>query len=66
MNAKVKTQRDAQVLPQDDVSAHPEAYWCVVCGRAIAPEQYHDENVYVHDDIPHPEDMTFDEQERPQ
>lgn len=43
-----------------------DAYWCVVCGRAIEPEQYEDTNVYVHDNIPHPETMAFDEMENPQ
>ena len=37
-------------------------YWCVVCGRHL-PD---DDGVVVHDDVPHPEDMTFDEEERPQ
>lgn len=43
-----------------------ESYWCVVCGREIIPEIFENGNVYVHDDILHPETMTFDEDERPQ
>lgn len=39
-----------------------DGYWCVVCGRSL-PD---DDGVVVHDDVPHPEDMTFDEEERPQ
>ena len=39
-----------------------DGYWCVVCGRYL-PD---DDGVVVHDDVPHPEDMTFDEEERPQ
>ena len=38
-------------------------YWCVVCGRYLPAD---DLGVIVHDDIPHPEDMTFDEDDRPQ
>ena len=37
-------------------------YWCVVCGRHL-PEK---DGVIVHDDVPHPESMTFDEEEKPQ
>lgn len=37
-------------------------YWCVVCGRLLLPiEETKGGNVYVHDDIPHPELMTYDE-----
>ena len=37
-------------------------YWCVVCGRHL-PEK---DGAIVHDDVPHPESMTFDEEEKPQ
>lgn len=37
-------------------------YWCVVCGRHLPDEG----GVIVHDDVPHPENMAFDEEERPQ
>lgn len=37
-------------------------YWCVVCGRFLPS----DDGVIVHDDVPHPDDMTFDEEENPQ
>jgi hypothetical protein len=39
-----------------------DGYWCVVCGRILPDE----DGVIVHDDVPHPADMTFDEEERPQ
>lgn len=39
-----------------------DGYWCVVCGRYLQA----DDGVIVHDNIPHPENMTFDEDERPQ
>ena len=40
-----------------------EGYWCVVCGRFLAAD---DTGVIVHDDVPHPETMTFDEEDVPQ
>jgi hypothetical protein len=39
-----------------------QGYWCVVCGRFLPS----DDGVIVHDDLPHPDEMTFDEQENPQ
>ena len=39
-----------------------EGYWCVICGRCLPV----DDGVIVHDNIPHPIDMFFDEQENPQ
>ena len=40
-----------------------DGYWCVVCGRYLPADV---DGVIVHDDVPHPEEMTFDEEERPQ
>lgn len=38
-------------------------YWCVVCGRFL-PED--DAGVIVHDNVPHPQEMTFAEEDKPQ
>ena len=38
-------------------------YWCVVCGRYLPADE---DGVIVHDSVPHPEDMTFNEEDRPQ
>ena len=38
-------------------------YWCVVCNRFLSSLE---PGLIVHDAVPHPESMTFDEQERPQ
>ena len=38
-------------------------YWCVICGRLLPADE---DGVIVHDPVPHPEDMTFDEDKRPQ
>ncbi len=43
-------------------SDNKNSYWCVVCQREIE----NIDGVFVHDDIPHPDDMTFDEHEKPQ
>lgn len=40
-----------------------DGYYCVICQRYLAADEY---GVIVHDDIQHPENMTFDEDERPQ
>lgn len=40
-----------------------DGYWCVVCMRYIPREE---DGVLIHDDIPHPTLMTFDEDKRPQ
>ena len=40
-----------------------DGYWCVACGRFLPADEC---GVIVHDNVPHPEDMTFDEEERPQ
>lgn len=42
---------------------YPGGYWCVVCGRFLTADE---DGVIVHDDVPHPDGMTFDEEERPQ
>ena len=35
-------------------------YWCVVCARPIVSDEA---GVFVHDDVPHPDTMTFDDDE---
>ena len=40
-----------------------EGYYCVVCGKYLEADEY---GVIVHDDLPHPEFMDFDEEEKPQ
>lgn len=37
-------------------------YWCVVCGRLLPS----DDGVVVHDNVPHPPDMDFADEDRPQ
>ena len=39
-----------------------DGYWCVVCGRYLPA----DDGLIVHDAVPHPEEMTFDDEENPQ
>jgi hypothetical protein len=37
-------------------------YFCVVCGRFLPLI----DGVIVHDEVPHPPDMAFDDEDRPQ
>jgi len=48
------------------MNAPETGYWCVVCQRFLKAEEHENGNVIVHEDIPNPENMTFDEEERPQ
>ena len=43
-------------------SSDTETYACIYCGKALPIE----EGVIVHDDVPHPINITFDEEENPQ
>jgi hypothetical protein len=40
-----------------------EGYYCVVCGRYLPADEH---GVIVHDDVPHPADMDFGDEEKPQ
>jgi hypothetical protein len=40
-----------------------DGYYCVICGRYLEAD---DESVIVHDPIPHPDSMTFNDDEKPQ
>ena len=39
-----------------------DGYWCVICGKFLPSN----DGVIVHDDLPHPETMNFDDEENPQ
>lgn len=49
-------QRSKQMINDD-------GYWCVICQRFIEADE---DGLIVHDDITHPNNMTFDDEERPQ
>ena len=40
-----------------------EGYYCVVCGKFLPADE---NGVIVHDDIPHPPEMDFNDEEKPQ
>lgn len=40
-----------------------EGYYCIVCGRFLLANEF---GVIVHDDISHPHEMAFDDEENPQ
>jgi hypothetical protein len=47
----------------DNNMTKDDGYWCVICQRFIEADE---EGLIVHDDITHPNNMTFDDEERPQ
>ena len=46
-----------------NVEKDDRGYWCVVCGRFLPSD---DAGVIVHDNMPHPQEMNFDEEDNPQ
>ena len=46
---------------EDDNSSG--GYWCLFCGRYLAADS---DGLIIHDEVPHPCNMTFDEDDRPQ
>jgi hypothetical protein len=40
-----------------------KGYHCVICGRFLLADEH---GVILHDDIEHPLEMTFDDEEKPQ
>ena len=40
-----------------------DGYWCVVCGKFLVADEV---GAIIHDDVPHPETMAFDDEESPQ
>lgn len=38
-------------------------YWCVICGRYLPAD---DDGVITHDNVAHPDEMDFDDEEKPQ
>jgi len=41
------------------LQSYTNGYWCLVCGRYLLADKY---GVVIHDNIPHPENMTFEEE----
>ncbi len=41
-------------------------YYCVVCGKCRVETDDDGGRIVIHGDVPHPEQLTFDEEERPQ
>ena len=40
-----------------------QGYHCVICGRFLPANEY---GVIIHDDIEHPQEMDFGDEEKPQ
>ena len=45
------------------LNKNADGYWCVICQRFIEADE---DGLIVHDDITHPNNMTFDDEEKPQ
>jgi len=45
-----------------DKEVMKEGYYCVICGRFLPDEH----GVIVHDDIEHPQEIDFGDEEKPQ
>ena len=45
------------------IEAMKEGYYCVICGRFLPADEH---GVIVHDDIEHPQEMGFGDEEKPQ
>lgn len=56
--AGIDMTQEALKLAQAD-----DGYHCVICGRFLLADEY---GVILHDDIEHPPEMTFDDEEKPQ
>ena len=47
--------------------SEPVPYYCVICGKCRVEWLDDDEcRVVIHADVPHPEAVTFDEEDNPQ
>jgi len=50
-------------MAEDDENS----YWCLYCGRMLLAEfQDDDERVFVHDEVYHPPNETYTEEDSPQ
>ncbi len=45
------------------IEAMKQGYYCVICGRFLPSDEH---GVIVHDDIEHPQQMDFGDEEKPQ
>lgn len=51
----------ATLVPTDK-----KGYGCLICGRYLEAEEFEGHWLVIHDDVPHPEWMTYDEEDNPQ
>jgi len=58
-----KRQMAKAKLDDDDAQGYT-GYYCVVCGKFLPADEHG--GVIVHDDVPHPADMDFEDEEKPQ
>lgn len=61
--AHVALRSDGRWLAIEAMPDHDTGYACVVCARLVEPDEH---DVLMHDEIPHPTNMLFDEEDNPQ
>lgn len=61
--AHVAMRSDGRWLAIGALSCNDEGYVCVVCGRLIEPDET---GVMIHDEVPHPTNMLFNDEDQPQ
>lgn len=49
----------------EEPKSRSTSYYCVICGECQV-EESEDGSIIIHKDMPHPEFLTYDEEERPQ
>lgn len=58
------TPQPAALLSAQQQKLHEmTGYYCVICGKFLPADEH---EVIVHDDVPHPVDMDFGDEEKPQ
>lgn len=49
-----------------EVAVATSVYYCLICGPCMREHISEDDTITIHDDVPHPPDLEFDEEERMQ
>jgi hypothetical protein len=59
----IKDEKGRPMTYWGGLNKNADGYWCVICQRFIEADE---DGLIVHDDITHPNNMTFDDEEKPQ
>jgi hypothetical protein len=61
--AKMQKMRGHTKTERKSKGNNMTGYYCVVCGKFLPADEH---GVIVHEDVPHPVDMDFGDEEKPQ